>query len=42
VRDEHPEIMAAVRDVARATDLMDAHLSATEIAISQLLAQANG
>ena len=39
VQAEHAEIMAAAlnRDVDRATGLMDAHLSATETAISHLL-----
>jgi DNA-binding GntR family transcriptional regulator len=40
VNSEHQEIMAAVldRDVDRATALMDAHLSATEMSVARLLA----
>ncbi len=40
VNSEHQEIMAAVldRDVGRATALMDAHLSATEMSVARLLA----
>jgi GntR family transcriptional regulator, carbon starvation induced regulator len=40
VNSEHREIMAAVldRNVERATNLMDAHLTATELSVARLLA----